>query len=63
MFRKAKNSGLIKGLVPHIVTNGICILQYVDDTIMMFQGNLDMAINIKILLFLFQEMAKIKINL
>jgi hypothetical protein len=62
MFRKAKNSGLIKGLVPHIVTNGICILQYVDDTIVMFRGNIDMAMNIKILLFLFEEMAKRKFN-
>jgi hypothetical protein len=47
MFINAKNSGLIKELVPHIIENKICILQIADDIVVMFQDNWDMSINVK----------------
>jgi hypothetical protein len=37
MIQKAKNKGIIKGLIPHIITNGCCCLQYADDTIFYFK--------------------------
>jgi hypothetical protein len=43
MFRKTKNNNLIKGLVLHILENRICILQYADYIVVMFQDNFDMA--------------------
>jgi hypothetical protein len=62
MSRKAKNNGSIKGLVPPIVKIGICIVHYADDNVDMFQGSLDMALNVKILLYMFVDMASFKIN-
>jgi hypothetical protein len=47
IFINAKNSGLIKELVPHIIENKICILQIADDIVVMFQDNWDMSINVK----------------
>jgi hypothetical protein len=32
MIQKAKDEGIIKGLIPHIISNGCCCLQYADDT-------------------------------
>jgi hypothetical protein len=62
IFINAKNSGLIKELVPHIIENEICSLQYADDIVVMFQDNWDMAINVKNSLYLFEEMVGLKIN-
>jgi hypothetical protein len=33
MIQKAQDEGILKGLIPHIITNGCCCLQYADDTI------------------------------
>jgi hypothetical protein len=43
-------------------SNGVCILQYADDTMVMFQDNFDMTLNVKILLYLFENMASLKIK-
>jgi hypothetical protein len=33
MVENAQENGLFTGLIAHIVTNGVAILQYADDTI------------------------------
>jgi hypothetical protein len=33
LIQKAKDEGIIKGLIPHIIPGGCCCLQYADDTI------------------------------
>jgi hypothetical protein len=33
IIQKAQGRSLIRGLIPHIIQNGCCCLQYVDDTI------------------------------
>jgi hypothetical protein len=33
LIQKAKDEGIIKGLIPHIISGGCCCLQYADDTI------------------------------
>jgi hypothetical protein len=33
MIKRAKNDGLIEGVIPHLVDGGLSILQYADDTI------------------------------
>jgi hypothetical protein len=33
MIQKAKDEGIIRGLIPHIIPDGCCLLQYADDTI------------------------------
>jgi hypothetical protein len=43
-------------------SSGVSILQYADDTILLFEDNLEQARNLKFLLCLFEEMSGLKIN-
>uniref|UniRef100_A0A453HNA2 Reverse transcriptase domain-containing protein n=1 Tax=Aegilops tauschii subsp. strangulata TaxID=200361 RepID=A0A453HNA2_AEGTS len=53
---KAKAAGHIKGIVPHLVGgNGISLLQYADDTIIMVEGSATDIMNLKFLLLCFQR--------
>jgi hypothetical protein len=40
MSRKAQENNLIRGLVPHLIQDGVVILQYADDTIILFQDDM-----------------------
>jgi hypothetical protein len=62
MIQKAKDGGIIKGLIPHIISNGCCCLQYVDDTIFLLQDDLESARNLKFILCIFEQMSGLKIN-
>lgn len=54
MISKAQENGLIKGLVPEYVTNGVAILQYADDTILCLQDDVEKQ-NMKLLLYLYEK--------
>jgi retron-type reverse transcriptase len=54
LIKRAKNSGQIEGLVPHLVDDGLSILQYADDTLIFMYDNLEKAKNIKLLLCAFE---------
>jgi hypothetical protein len=60
-FRKAHELSNLC-LVAHLIPFGVVILQYVDDTIIMFKENVEMAINVNILLYLYDSMSRLKIN-
>jgi hypothetical protein len=62
MIKKAQDEGLIEGLIPHIIHNGCCCLQYADDTIFLIQDCLEGARNLKYILCLFESMSGLKIN-
>lgn len=62
MIHRAQQNGLITGLVPHLISNGVAILQYADDTILCLQHDLEKANNLKLLLYLFELMSGLKIN-
>jgi hypothetical protein len=62
LVKKSQEEDLIKGLIPHIIPNGCCCLQYADDTIFLLPDCLEVAINIKFILFLFEQMYGLKIN-
>jgi hypothetical protein len=62
MIQKAQDEGILKGLIPHIITNGCCCLQYADDTIFLLQDGLEGARNLKFILCLFEQMSGLKIN-
>lgn len=61
MIGMAQNDHLVKGLFPEYVDNGVAILQYADDTILCLQ-DIENAINMKLLLYLYEEMSGLKIN-
>jgi hypothetical protein len=62
LIRKAQDEGLIEGLIPHIIQNGCCCLQYADDTIFFIQNCLERARNLKFIMCLFENMSGLKIN-
>jgi hypothetical protein len=62
MIQKAKDEGIIKGLIPHIISGGCCCLQYADDTIFLLQDELENARNLKFILCIFEQISGLKIN-
>jgi hypothetical protein len=62
MILQAQNNDLIVGLVEHIISHGVAILQYADDTIICLKHDLAKARNMKLLLYLYEIVAGLKIN-
>jgi hypothetical protein len=50
IINRAKNNGQIARVVPHLVNNGLSIPQYVDDTLICMDVNLEKSKNLKLLL-------------
>jgi hypothetical protein len=48
--------------VPHLIDNGLSILQYADDMIIFMDENIEKAKNLKLLLCVFEELSGLKIN-
>jgi hypothetical protein len=62
IIQKAQERGLVRGLIPHIIQNGCCCLQYADDTSFLIQDCLESARNLKFILCLFEQMSGLKIK-
>jgi hypothetical protein len=62
LISRAKESEQIQGVVPHLVDEGLSILQYTDDTIIFMDNDLEKAKNIKLLLCAFEQLSGLKIN-
>jgi hypothetical protein len=62
LIARAKDDGQVGGLVPHLVDSGISILQYADDTILFMEHDLAKAVNMKLILALFEQLSGLKIN-
>jgi hypothetical protein len=43
MIERAKNNGLIEGVIHHLVDGGLSILQYADETILFIEHDLEKA--------------------
>lgn len=59
---KAKNKGLIKGLMTHLLPEGISHIQYADDTVLMVEPEEESIRNLKIILYCFEYLTGLKIN-
>jgi hypothetical protein len=59
---RAKVEGQIDGVIPYLVDDGLSILQYVDDTIIFLDHDLEKANNLKLILFAFELLMGLKIN-
>jgi hypothetical protein len=62
IINRAKNEGQIDGVVPHVVDNGLSILQYANDTIIFMDDSIEKAKNLKLLLCAFEELSGLKIS-
>ncbi|WVZ80795.1 hypothetical protein U9M48_028246 [Paspalum notatum var. saurae] len=51
-----------KGLIPHLVQDGLSILQYADDTVIFLEHYIEQAKNLKLLLCAFKQLSGLKIN-
>jgi hypothetical protein len=62
MIERAKNDGLIEGVIPHLVDGGLSILQYADSIILLMEHDLEKAQNLKLILSAFEQLPGLKIN-
>jgi hypothetical protein len=62
MIAHAQEAKLVTGLVPHLIENGVVILQYADDTILLIQDDMEQIIHMKLILYMFEAMSGLKIN-
>jgi hypothetical protein len=62
LIERSKMLGHFDGLVPHLVEGGLSILQYVDDTILLLDDDLEKAKNLKLVLSAFEKLSGLKIN-
>ena len=59
---RAKEDGQFRRLVPHLVDDGLLILQYADGTILFMEHDMEQAKNTKLLLCAFEQLSGLKIN-
>jgi hypothetical protein len=62
LINRAKREGHFEGVVPHLVEDGLSILQYADDTILFMEHDIEKARNMKLILCAFEELSGLKIN-
>ena len=62
MIARAKEDGQVNGLIPHLIDGGVSILQYLDDTILFMEHDLEKALNMKLILCIFEQLSGLKIN-
>ena len=61
-LKRAKANGQIRGVIPHLVDDGLSILQYADHTIIFLDYDLEYGKNLKLLLCAFEQLSGLKIN-
>jgi hypothetical protein len=62
LINRAKEEGQFDGIIPHMVDGGLLILQYMDNTVLSMDHDLDKAKNLKLLLCAFEKLSGLKIN-
>jgi hypothetical protein len=62
LTKRAKLAGQFDVVVPHLVDDGLSILQYADDTIIFLDHDFEKAKNLKVLLCTFEKLSEFKIN-
>uniref|UniRef100_A0A453BTU3 Reverse transcriptase domain-containing protein n=1 Tax=Aegilops tauschii subsp. strangulata TaxID=200361 RepID=A0A453BTU3_AEGTS len=62
MICKVQQNGLLTGLASDLVPNGVAVLQYADDTIICLEHDVEKALNLKLLLYMFELMSGLKVN-
>jgi hypothetical protein len=62
LIERAKKLGFLDGLVPHLVEDGLSILQYADDTILFLEDDPVKAKGMKLVLGAFEKLSGLKIN-
>jgi hypothetical protein len=53
---------MVLGMIEHMILKGIAILQFANDMILCLKDDLTMARNVKLLLYMYEQMSGLKIN-
>jgi hypothetical protein len=62
LIARAKEAGQVEGVIPHLVQDGLSILQLADDTVIFMSHDAAKAINMKLILTTFKQLSGLKIN-
>jgi hypothetical protein len=62
MVLEAQANKLVVGLIPDLINKGVAIMIYADDAVLCITHDPERAINLKLLLYMFELMSGIKIN-
>jgi hypothetical protein len=62
MITRAQKNNLITVLISNLIPNGVAVLQYADNTIICLEHDLEKARNMKLLLYMFEQLSGLKIN-
>jgi hypothetical protein len=61
-IKNTPKNNLLVGMAPDLIPHGVAVLRYADDTIICSEHDLDRAINLKLLLYMFEMMSGLKVN-
>ena len=61
LINRAKQDGQVQDIIPHLVDDGLSILQYTDDTILFMDHDIEHEKNMKLLLSVFEQLSGLKI--
>ena len=63
LVSRARENDQINGVIPHLVDGGLSIMQYADDTTILFlEDDLEQAHNLKLVLCALEKLSGLKIN-
>lgn len=62
MVREGQKNNMIIGLASNVIPGGVAMLQYADDIIICLKDDIEVARNMKILLYMYEQMSGLKIN-
>jgi hypothetical protein len=62
MVMRAQANNMLVGLAPDLIPNGVAVLQYANDTVLCISHDPEKATNLKLLLYSFELMSRLKIN-
>jgi hypothetical protein len=62
LIARAKEAGQVEWVIPHLVQDGLSILQYADDTMIFMGHDIEKARNMKLILSTFEQLSGLKIN-
>ena len=50
LIARAKEAGLVEGVIPHLIQDGLSILQYADDLVIFMSHDVEKVVNMKLVL-------------
>jgi ABC-type nitrate/sulfonate/bicarbonate transport system ATPase subunit len=62
LIARAKEAGHVEGIIPHLIQDGLSIVQYADDTVIFMSHDVQKAVNMKLILTTFEKLSGLKIN-